>query len=384
MRIALIISAFGAGGSERAMSVMANYWGGKGEDVALITLAATGQDFYPLHSAVRRIGLGVMMRSTTIRDRVWNNVERVRALRRQIRDIHPDIVISFGDTTNVVTLLATVGMASPVVICEQVDPRQYAIGRAWSLLRRAIYRRAAALVVVSKAMATGWAQRIVSNDRIRVIPNPVYVMPVGSEGSSNGAARGRTIVAMGRLVRQKGFDLLLEAFKLCSNRHPQWSLHIVGEGNERQTLQAMTATLKLEDRVKFLGLVKEPTAVLRQADLFVMSSRFEGFPLALIEAMACGLPVISTDCPTGPSEIIRDGVDGILVPLGNVQALSVAIERLLADSEERRRLAAEAVNIVDRFGVEQVMTMWDQLRTQVVRIPGHLDSGQRVNHSVRL
>lgn len=373
MRIALVISAFGAGGSERAMSVLANYWADNGEQVTLITLAPEGNDFYRLHVTVRRIGLGVTARSRNLFERVWNNVERVRALRRQIRDIRPEIVISFGDTTNVTTLLAAVGMVLPVVICEQVDPRQYAIGTAWSLFRRAVYRRAVALVVVSKAMATGWAQTIVPNDRIRVIPNPVHFMPTGSERPSNVAVRGGTIVAMGRLVKQKGFDILLEAFRLCSDHHPQWSLHILGEGEERKTLEAMAETLKLQGRVKFIGLVKDPSLVLRDADMFVMSSRFEGFPLALIEAMACGLPVISTDCPTGPSEIIRNGVDGILVPAEDAYALSAAMECLLADPEKRRRLATEAVNIVDRFGAEKVMMLWDQLRMQVVGIPQRVD-----------
>lgn len=373
MRIALVISAFGAGGSERAMSVLANYWAGNGEQVTLITLAPAGNDFYRLHATVRRIGLGVSARSRNLFERVRNNIERVRALRRQIRDIRPEIIISFGDTTNVTTLLAAVGMALPVVICEQVDPRQYAIGTAWSLLRRAVYRLAVALVVVSKAMATGWAQNIVPNDRIRVIPNPVHFMPTGSARPSNVAVRGGTIVAMGRLVKQKGFDILLEAFRLCSDCHPQWSLYILGEGDERETLEAMAETLKLQERVKFLGLVKDPSLVLRDADMFVMSSRFEGFPLALIEAMACGLPVISTDCPTGPSEIIRNGVDGILVPAEDAHALSAAMECLLADPEKRRRLATEAVNIVDRFGAEKVMMLWDQLRMQVVGIPQRLD-----------
>ncbi|MBS0159880.1 MAG: glycosyltransferase family 4 protein [Nitrospira sp.] len=366
MRITLVISSFGAGGAERAMSVMANYWAETGAQVTLITLASHGHDFYTLLPSVRRIGLGVLTPSTTLHERVWNNLNRVRVLRRSVISSEPDVVISFGDTTNVTTLLAMWGKSTPIIICEQIDPRQYSIGRAWDLLRRAFYARATALVVVSKAMASGWAMRVVPPDRIYIIPNPVYVTPVAQEPRRKPDTAEHTIVAMGRLVQQKGFDLLLEAFKRCSSRFPHWSLVILGEGHERRELESLATKLKLHGRVRFVGLVDDPPALLRGADLFVMSSRFEGFPLALIEAMACGLPVISTDCPTGPSEIIRDGIDGVLVPVDNVEALAEAIDSLCGDTAQRQRLAAEAIRVVDRFGVAQVMGQWNRLCSTVV------------------
>lgn len=365
MRITLVISTLGPGGAERAMSVMANYWSATSHDVTLITLAPADHDFYALDSRVKRVGLGLVKDSRNLIEVVCNNFARVTSLRRKIQHARPDVVICFGDTTNVKALLATSGTGLPVVVCEQVDPRQYPIGRIWDLLRRLVYPRAVTIVVVSSAMATGWAERIVRKDRIRMIPNPVYVMPNSSVERFNGDPPGFTIVTMGRLVKQKGFDHLLEAFRLCSDRNPEWSLEILGEGDERQSLETMRAELRLSDRVRFLGIVKEPSTVLRQADLFVMSSRFEGFPLALVEAMACGLPVISTDCPTGPSQIIRNDIDGILVPPDDVTALAGAMDQLMGNPAKRRRLATRAVEVVERFGTCKIMTMWDELLAHI-------------------
>lgn len=360
MRITLVISTLGSGGAERAMSIMANYWAEHEHDITLITLAQTDQDFYVLEQRVKRVGLGLVKNWETLIDLVRNNFVRVISLRKAIRRSQPDVVISFLDTMNVLTLCATTGLSLPVIVCEQADPRQYTIGAAWELLRRIFYPKAVALVVVASAMVR-WAEQMVRKDRIRVIPNPVYVSASESCARLDHQSQRYTIVAMGRLVKQKGFDLLLNAFEKCKDRHPDWSLIILGEGDARKDLEALRAQLMIDDRVTFLGRVKEPTMILRRADLFVMSSRFEGFPLALIEAMACGLPVISTDCPTGPSEIIRNGIDGILVPPNDVEALAVAMDRLMGNQAERLPLGACAVEVVERFGIEKIMNRWDEV-----------------------
>jgi GalNAc-alpha-(1->4)-GalNAc-alpha-(1->3)-diNAcBac-PP-undecaprenol alpha-1,4-N-acetyl-D-galactosaminyltransferase len=167
-------------------------------------------------------------------------------------------------------------------------------------------------------------------------------------------------LAMGRLERQKGFDLLIAAFALVSAEFSDWGLAILGEGSLRLDLSSQIERLGLSHRIKLAGTTASPAATLQRGDLFVLSSRYEGFGLTLVEAMVCGLPVIAADCPSGPSEIVDSGRDGILVPSENVPAMAKAMARLMSDDEERRRLGENARAVAQRFGIDTVMHSWEQ------------------------
>jgi len=168
-------------------------------------------------------------------------------------------------------------------------------------------------------------------------------------------------VAMGRLGFEKGFDLLLLAFALCFERYPDWTLRLVGQGAEQPRLQNLAEQLGIKHAVRFEPVTKEPERVLHESDLFVLSSRTEGFPMVLLEAMACGLPVVSFDCSSGPREMIRDGIDGLLVPPEDVGALAAAMATLMGDELERQRLAKRAVEVAERFSLPRVMGMWTEV-----------------------
>ncbi len=371
MRITLVVSTLTAGGAERVMSIMANYWAAHGRRVTLITVGPEATDFYALHPGVTRVALGLVTASSRSRvaprRRPWlalrNNLRWIRRLRQEIRTFRPDVVISFIHRMNMLTLLAVLGLRVPVIVSERSDVRKHRIGPFWSAVRRLLYPKAQAVIVQSDAMRR-WAEMVVRKDKVHVIPNPV-TLPAGAGGTD--ALGGFKVVAIGRLGYEKGFDLLLRAFEKCVAEHPDWSLVILGEGPERGRLTELATKLGIEDRVRMPGLVREPAAILRDASMFVLSSRYEGFPNALLEAMACGVPPVSFDCPSGPIEIVRDGVDGILVPPEDVDALSAAMKRLMSDESERRRLALRAPEVLQRFGVEKVMKAWEAVIQRVRR-----------------
>jgi glycosyltransferase involved in cell wall biosynthesis len=282
--------------------------------------------------------------------------------------------VSFLDMVNVRVLLATRGLGIPTIVMEQTDPGQKQIGAAWNTLRRLLYPRADRLVVLSETSRSFFGPGI--QKRSIIIPNPIAIEPPKPHGDTRPAA-DRTVVAMGRFAPEKGFDLLLEAFARIADQNPAWRLVIWGDGPLRSQLEGLRDRLGLTERVSMPGRTTEPFAALRQADLFVMSSRREGFPLALGEAMACGLPAVSFDCPSGPRELIRHEIDGLLVPDGDVPALADALDRLMTNDAERARLAARAVDVNERFGAERVLGQWEEMLQDVASEKRSRNIGRR-------
>jgi glycosyltransferase involved in cell wall biosynthesis len=343
---------------------MANYWAAQGYDITLLSLSPQSDDWFKLHPRVNRTALGLIGSSTNIGQAIRENVRRITQLRLALRRIQPHVVISFQDTCNIMMLMASWGLDIPVIVSERTDPRRHNIGPAWEALRAVLYRRAAAVVVQTSSIRQ-WASRLVESKAIYVIQNPVNEVPNGPVTRSNDHGVRHRVVAMGRLERVKGFDLLIQAFARCAASRDSWSLTILGEGRERRNLETLATDLGIADRVSIPGEVRDPVSILKGTDLFVMPSRWEGFPNALLEAMACGLAVIAADCLSGPRDIIHDGMDGVLVPSEDVDALASAMDHLMADHAERQRLGVNAVGVVERFGLEKIMNMWDEVVAHV-------------------
>jgi glycosyltransferase involved in cell wall biosynthesis len=356
--LAVLIHSLVGGGAERVAARLATHWAQVGDRVTLITLDAGEATDYPLDEQVKRIGLHLMRQRRSVVDAAASNLRRVSRLRRAIRHSGARQVLSLTDKMNILALLATRGLAKDVVISERIDPRHHHLGQPWDWLRNRVYPWCRCLVVQTESVRP-WGERITRGRPVHVIPNAA---PNWSplEATDTATARHRPhAVALGRLDRQKGFDLLLKAFALVSGRMPEWSLSIYGDGPERSNLESICRQHALGDRVDFRGWAPDPQRVLHEADLFVLSSRYEGFPNALLEAMACGVASISFDCESGPRDIIRHEQDGLLVPSEDVAALAAALERLMSDAKLRATLAVQARRVSQRFSEERFFGRWD-------------------------
>ncbi|HAY80877.1 MAG TPA: glycosyltransferase family 4 protein [Planctomycetaceae bacterium] len=363
-RLAVVIHSLNGGGAERNAAEMANWWSSHGTQVTLITLDGAAQDRYRLHPQVDRVALDLMSESQSRWQGLRENLRRSRQLRQAIEDASVDAVISLTDKMNVLTLFACRGLEVPIVISEQTNPGTHEIGRLWNWLRRRLYPRAHAVVTLTET-ARVFCSAFVPQEKLHVIGNCVW-SPAELAPESTILDRPQQILAVGRLAEEKGYDMLLHAFDMIADQHPDWQLAIAGDGPLRAELETWIQRSGHPERIQLLGWVDNIAEQYRNAQILTLSSRYEGFPSVVLEAMSYALPVVSFDCETGPAEIIRHDVDGLLIPPNDVAAFAAALQSLLADRAQRLRLSTAAVSVNERFGVENHFSAWDKVLEQAV------------------
>jgi glycosyltransferase involved in cell wall biosynthesis len=362
LNIMLVISDLSCGGAENVITRLANHWAQRGFDVTLVTLGGAAP-YYPLDYQVKLRQLNLAWLSRPIWRAVSSGIDRVRALRRALRESQPDVVISFLFKVNILTLLATRGLQVPVIVSERNNPGIQRSHLSWRLLRKPLYGLAKCVVTPSRGVLEWFPESIKA--RGHVIPNPVD-LPKEAPDPGEGQKK---LISVGRLVPQKGFDLLLQAFNRIASDFPDWNLVIRGEGEERHHLEQLRDQLGLHDRVRLPGVTDNPGEWVREGEIFVLSSRYEGFGIVITEAMAAGLAIVSFDCPWGPGEILSHQKDAILVPPKDVASLSRAMASLMCDAKLRQDLGRTATRNVQRFDQSLILKQWDALLKELTGLP---------------
>jgi GalNAc-alpha-(1->4)-GalNAc-alpha-(1->3)-diNAcBac-PP-undecaprenol alpha-1,4-N-acetyl-D-galactosaminyltransferase len=355
-KFVFVTGSLQGGGAERQLADMANYWAAKGVSVTFATwTGAEVADFYRLDRGIRRAYLDVPAKSGgALVQKIVAQARRVLKLRKLLSAIQPDAVLSFLPESNVLTILAAARLRTRIVISERAHPISDTTLAPWlRTLRRILYARSDVIVAQTEDAAE-WI-RAHCRKRAVVIPNSLRAMPDLVH------ARERIVVAIGRLTKQKGFDLLLRAIALVAPDFPEWSTVIIGKGPERERLQQLSEELGLRERVRLLGEISDIETWLARAGMVVQPSRFEGFPNVVLEAMAMGAAVVSADCPAGPAELIDDGVNGRLVPVEDVETLASVMTELMSQPQLRVDLGREAMNVRQRFRQDLIMPRWEEL-----------------------
>lgn len=354
MKITCVIGTLGGGGAERVMTYLADGLAARGHNVTVLTLDDSVPDFYVLSPAVRRVRVNL---PTFKKPSVWGGIPRLWRLTRAVRATQPDVVISFMT----VSVLASCWLLRiPYIYADHLDVRFLTYSLKWKVLRNFLLRGAYRVVVLSErdrkfiAMYhSHWKSAVIYNPALPAPADPLPRPEFFEEGK-------KYVLAVGRLVQQKGFDLLLEAWRRVCDDFPDWRLCIIGAGQDEAELKGLAETLDVHYSVQFVPPQQGLKAVYQHAQLYAMSSRAEGFPMVLLEAMASGLPVVSFSC-TGPDVIVRDGVDGFLVKQNYTDRLASKMAELMKDDEKRRQFGARAREVTQRFSLEKYLDAYETL-----------------------
>ena len=368
---------YSVGGVERVVSYKASYFAEQqGYDVTIIVTEGRGRNcYFPLSDKVKVINFELDFEALwqayfinkvflyLIKQRQYK-----RLLKAELMRIRPDFTISM--LRREINFLTDIHDGSKKIGELHVNRANYRnfeandsnglkrlFAKFWmrSLVNK--LKRLDQLVVLTDKSMASWPE--LSN--VTVIPDPIPLQVECGVWRVECGVRNKRVVTIGRYAYQKGYDLLLQAWAEVEKHYPDWTLDIYGQGDRTSYRQLMSDLGVDADQCHLNGPVEDVVGVYQNSSVFVLSSRFEGFGLVLVEAMACGLPVVSFDCPAGPDEIITDGVDGLLVPSGDVQALAVKLMALMADEDLRQRLGKQARQTAQRYNMLAVANQWRTL-----------------------
>lgn len=363
------------GGQERTLVDKANYLVGKGHEVMFLTYEHEGPVAYPLASLVQHLDINCHFFSIyryPIFVRLFKAFAIKRIFRQKIKEFllyfRPDvIVVAIPNTENFICDLFSEAKNVPVIIESHLAYGYEVINRG--VIEKLLYffynplkamRKARLFISLTKGDADCWRGNKIHN--LKVIPNP---LPFSLEYQSK-LRREFRIICVGRLAPQKRFDRLINSFYLIAANNPEWYIDIFGEGEYKEKLQNQINELGLSERIHLMSTTSNIYYEYQCSQFFVMSSDFEGFGLVITEAMACGIPVVATDCPFGPSEIVEDGKTGLLAKM-DVKDLAEKMEWMITHEEERKRMGARAYKAAAKYRKEIIIPEWEKAYMSVIK-----------------
>ena len=358
--IALVISSLRSGGAERVAATLANNFCQR-SSVTIICLSEGEPAFYPLDNRIEVVYLNCLSSSDSMMGAVFDNINRVKTLRRTLAQINPDIVVAFMLETNVLATLARVGLGTssqpmPLILCEHTDPRFIQHNIAWRCLRWLSYRFGDRLVVLNQYMKTWFEQRIKST--VIEIPNPIAI-EMADEFSVT--VDSPFVLSMGRLIPSKCFDELIKIYvRLCAE-FENWHFVIAGKGECEQLLRDQIGRAGLATRIHLIGNTHHPHNWMNEAEIFASTSRIEAFPMAICEAMMSGLPIVAVEYNSSAQELIPVEAGYVIKPEHSVSGVYESLQRLMMDQEVRERMGRSAKEEVACYDVQAVVAQWFEL-----------------------
>lgn len=353
----------GSGGLERVLSIKASYLADQfGYAVHIVGLNdSTKKLFYQFSEKIQ-------LHDIAVGGNPLSYVKSyVSGLKKIVAEAQPDIILVCDDGLKAFFLPLLLGKKRPIVyerhVSKQIEFRKNSgfikqlVTKFKLQLMTILAKRFDKLIVLTNQNASEW-----NSKNLQVIPNPLSFYPNESSSLTN-----KKVIAVGKQSHQKGFDRLLRSWNIVHQKYPDWTLNVFGKKDSSLQLEALATELKIDQSVHFYEPEKDIVSKYLESSIYVLSSRFEGFGMVLIEAMACGVPCVSYDCPFGPSDIIQHNQDGIIVENENEIAFAEAILTLIEKEELRRSMGALAKENVKRFLPDAIMQQWDELFKSVVK-----------------
>lgn len=357
-KIAFVIGALTPGGAERVISTLSNALV-EDFDVAIITFKKS-TPFYRLDDRIKVIScFDKIEKPTSVFGSIKLNYNILKKVTAIVKNEQIDLLIGFITSANIIATLAAKRNGIPSLISERNDPLKKDIPRFWVMLRKLVYPKADNLIVQTEKVKTIYTNML-KHKNITVLPNPISSDL--SKLRKNDVNRQKIILTVGRLNNDKRHDKLIKA--VDSLKLEGWRVIIIGKGPNKEKLTNLIKSLNLSHQIEILSNIKNIHDYYMKASLFVFTSKAEGFPNALLEAMHFGLPCISSDCNYGPSDLITHGKDGFLVPVNDQEVLIEKIDELIRDDELKELFSKNAVKTSFNYTSEKVTEKWKNVINQ--------------------